>query len=93
MCNEPSRRTPYLWAVGPGGWVISDRVVAVARWDSAPSQRAVKKARAEGRVIDLTYGHACQWVLYLDSGHLALATEVAPGSKKELELRLDGDQL
>lgn len=78
MRKEPVYRAPVLWAVGPAGWVAAERVVAVVRWDSAPIQRAVKKARAESRLIDLTYGHACQWVLFLDSGHLALATEPSP---------------
>ncbi len=64
-----------LWA-GPGGQVARSRIIAVARWDSAPIRRAARQARREGRLIDLTYGHACAWVIFLDSGHLALATEV-----------------
>jgi regulator of extracellular matrix RemA (YlzA/DUF370 family) len=78
MRKEPVYDYPHLWPVGPGGLVATERVVAVGRWDSAPIRRAVRKARADGRLIDLTYGHACQWVLYLDSGHLVLATEPVP---------------
>jgi regulator of extracellular matrix RemA (YlzA/DUF370 family) len=70
----------WFWEAGHGGMVARERIVAVGRWSSAPMQRAARRARQEGRLIDLTYGHACQWVLFLDSGHLVLATnEPAPG--------------
>lgn len=58
--------------------VATERVVAVGRWDSAPIRRAAKAARTGGRLLDLTYGHACKWVLFLDSGHVVLATEPVP---------------
>jgi len=56
----------------PGGRIPRHRIVAVGRWDSAPIRRVVRKARAEGRLIDLTFGHACHWVYFLDTGHVAL---------------------
>jgi regulator of extracellular matrix RemA (YlzA/DUF370 family) len=59
----------------PGGRIPRQRVVAAARWDSAPIRRAVRKARAEGRLIDLTFGHACHWVYFLDTGHVALGAK------------------
>jgi regulator of extracellular matrix RemA (YlzA/DUF370 family) len=59
----------------PGGRIPRRRVVAAARWDSAPIRRAVRKARADGRLIDLTFGHACHWVYFLDTGHVALGTK------------------
>jgi len=58
--------------------VTPERVVAVGRYDSAPIRRSVRLARSQGRLIDLTYGRACVWVIYLDSGHLALASEPMP---------------
>ena len=61
-----------LLDVGPGGHIARRRVIAVARWDSAPIRRAVAQARKEGRLIDLTYGRACRWVFFLDSGHVVL---------------------
>ncbi len=64
-----------LLDVGPGGHVTRGRILAVARWDSAPIRRAVNQARKEGRLIDLTYGRACRWVFFLDSGHVALGTK------------------
>lgn len=56
----------------PGGRIARSRVVAVGRWDLAPMRRAVRQARSEGRLIDLTFGHACHWVYFLDTGHVAL---------------------
>lgn len=69
-----------FWEAGQGGLVAHRRIVAMGRWSSAPMQRAARQARREGRLIDLTYGHACQWVLFLDSGHVVLAAhEPGPG--------------
>lgn len=59
--------------IGPGGAVARKRIVASGRFDSAPIRRAVHQARKEGRLIDLTYGQACKWVFFLDSGHVVLA--------------------
>ena len=61
--------------IGPGGSVARQRVVAMGRWDSAPIRRAARLARKEGRLIDLTYGQACRWVFFLDSGHVVLGTQ------------------
>jgi len=61
--------------IAPGGSVARKRVVAVGRFDSAPIRRSVNQARKEGRLIDLTYGRACKWVFFLDSGHVVLATK------------------
>lgn len=77
MRKESGSGSLNFWPVGPGGMVSPERVIAVGRWDSAPMRRAARKARAEGKLIDLTYGHACQWVIFLDSGHLVLATRHA----------------
>lgn len=56
--------------VGPGGAVAGDRVVAVARADSAPVRRALSYAEERGLLIDLTYGRQAQAVVFLDSGHV-----------------------
>lgn len=60
--------------IGAAGSLAMRRVVAMGRFDSAPIRRAVRQARKEGRLIDLTYGHACRWVYFLDSGHVVLGT-------------------
>ena len=63
-----------LLEIGQGGSVAAQRVVAIGRWDSAPIRRAAREARKDGRLIDLTYGQACRWVFFLDSGHVVLGT-------------------
>lgn len=69
---------PYLWPVGPAGLVAPQRVLAAASYHSAPIRRAARLARQENRLIDLTFGRACRWVLFLDSGHLVLAAVPMP---------------
>ena len=76
---------PYLWPAGDGGMVAPNRVVAVGRWSSAPIRRAARNAKHEGRLIDLTYGKACIWVLYLDSGHLVLASQPMPVASLDID--------
>jgi regulator of extracellular matrix RemA (YlzA/DUF370 family) len=61
--------------VGKGGQIASNRLIAVGRWDSAPIRRAARLAKAEGRLIDLTYGQACMWVFFIDSGQIILGTK------------------
>ena len=74
-----------LWRMGPAGLVSARRVLAIARYSSTPIRRAARSARAEGLLIDLTFGRACRWVLFLDTGHLVLASDDFPG-----ELYQDG---
>lgn len=68
--------------IGQAGSLSLRRVIAVGRYDSAPIRRVVRQARKEGRLIDLTYGRACRWVYFLDSGHIVLGTR---------SLSLDGE--
>ena len=56
--------------VGTGGILAVDRVVAVARADSAPIRRLVEAVGRE-RVVDLTFGQPRRAVVVLDSGHVA----------------------
>lgn len=74
--------------IGPGGVVARKRIVASGRFDSAPIRRAAHQARKEGRLIDLTYGRACKWVFFLDSGHVVLAA-TSELSSEESEKRYD----
>lgn len=69
---------PYLWPVGQVGMVAPDRVIAVGLWDSAPIQQCVIRAKEENILIDLTADLPCHWVVFLDSGHIVLATEPMP---------------
>ncbi|MBT3322847.1 MAG: DUF370 domain-containing protein [Anaerolineae bacterium] len=61
--------------VGPGGCIHFNRIIAVATWKSEPIRRLARKAREEGLLIDLTYGYACKWVFFMDSGHVVLGTQ------------------
>jgi len=78
MTSLRRKRVPYLWPAGEGGMVAPDRVIVAGRWDSAPVRRAARKAKTEGRLIDLTFGRACVWVMFLDSGHVVLASVPMP---------------
>lgn len=61
--------------IGMAGSLAMRRVIAIGKYDSAPIRRAVRQARKDGRLIDLTYGRACRWVYFLDSGHVVLGTQ------------------
>ncbi len=85
MNKEMYFRKPYLWPVGDGGMIEPNRVVAAGRWSSAPIRRSARQAKHDGRLIDLTYGKACIWVLYLDSGHLVLASQPMPVASIDID--------
>jgi len=85
MSENVHFHNPFLWPVGTGGLVAPERVLAAGRWESAPVRRAAYAARATGRLIDLTFGRACKWVIFLDSGHLVLASVPMPVAILESE--------
>jgi regulator of extracellular matrix RemA (YlzA/DUF370 family) len=62
--------------VGKGGILAADRVVAVARANSAPIRRLVEAVGRE-RVVDLTFGQPRRAVVVLDSGHV-VAVSLTP---------------
>jgi len=68
-------RSASLAPAGPHGWVARERVLAIGSWESAPIRRAARQARNEGRLIDLTYGQACRYVIFMDSGHVILSSK------------------
>ena len=81
---------PYLWPVGRGGLVSPERVVAAGRWASAPIRRLAREAQAQGWLLDFTFGKACCWVIFLDTGHVVLASEPMPAvSMEEFEKVLE----
>jgi regulator of extracellular matrix RemA (YlzA/DUF370 family) len=86
MATNISPKRPAFWSVGHGGMVDLQRIVAIGLWASAPIRRAARQARVEGRLIDLTYGQATRWVIFLDSGHLVLASEPMPVAVGDLEM-------
>ena len=63
------------WSIGPiaiglGGAVAGERIVAVARPESAPVQRAMQRAAEAGTLVDLTFGRRVRAVVFMDSGHV-----------------------
>lgn len=63
------------WTIGPiavglGGAVAGERIVAVARPESAPVQRAMQRAAEAGNLVDLTFGRRVRAVVFMDSGHI-----------------------
>lgn len=69
---------PYLWPVGQTGMIAPDRVIAVCLWKSDSIRQNVRHAEKDNLLIDLTDGHPCQWVVFLDSGHIVLTTDPMP---------------
>lgn len=65
-----------LIKTGRGGYIALNQIMAIGRWDSAPIKRAVYTARKSNRLIDLTYGKACFWVIFLHSGNIALIPNI-----------------
>lgn len=68
-----------LLNIGFGNMVVEEHIVSIIGSDSAPVKRMIQEARADGRLIDATYGRKCRAVLVMDSGHVVLsglATEV-----------------
>ena len=57
--------------LGKGGALVIDRIVAIARSDSAPIRRLVEAVGRE-RVVDLTFGRPRRTVAVLDSGHVVV---------------------
>lgn len=59
--------------IGFGNMVSSSRIVAVVSPDSAPIKRMVQEAKADGSLIDATYGRRCKAVIITDSDHIVLS--------------------
>ncbi|HQI83422.1 MAG TPA: DUF370 domain-containing protein [Anaerolineae bacterium] len=55
--------------VGKGGYFAADRIIALAKADSAPIRRLIAAVGA-GQLVDLTFGRPCRAVAILDSGHV-----------------------
>ncbi len=85
MNNQKKRLIPYLWPVGTAGLIAPDRVIVAGSWSSAPIKRAARLAKSEGKLIDLTYGQKCQWVIFLDNGQIVLVSVPMPVATIEEE--------
>ncbi|MBN1814842.1 MAG: DUF370 domain-containing protein [Anaerolineae bacterium] len=59
--------------LGKGGALVIERIVAIARVDSAPIRRLLE-AVGRSRVVDLTFGRPRRAVAVLDSGHIVIVS-------------------
>jgi len=72
--EERSNTLPPLLNVGFYNFVLTHKIVALVRCDSAPIKRLVQQLRHEGtRLIDATQGRRTRCVIFLDSGQVVLS--------------------
>ncbi len=65
---------PPVLNVGFYNFVLTHKIVALVRCDSAPIKRLVQQLRHEGtRLIDATQGRRTRCVIFLDSGQVVLS--------------------
>jgi len=63
-----------LMLLGDKRVIAVDRIIAIASPDSAPIKRVINRADEEGLVINVTYGLKIGAVIFMDSGHVVLAS-------------------
>ncbi|MEI6102004.1 MAG: DUF370 domain-containing protein [Eubacteriales bacterium] len=59
--------------IGFGNIVNANRVIAIVSPESAPIKRIITDARANGVLIDATYGRRTRAVVITDSEHIILS--------------------
>lgn len=76
--------------VGFGNLVVAERIVSIAGFDTQPVKRLAQDAKAEGRLVDTTYGRKTKAVILTDSGYViasALQPETIAGRINEADAR------
>ncbi|MDR0477253.1 MAG: DUF370 domain-containing protein [Desulfobulbaceae bacterium] len=63
--------------VGFGNTVVAGRVVAVIKTGSSPARKLKEKAKADGKLLDMTEGRRTRSLLIMDSGHIVLSFALA----------------
>ncbi|GIV08784.1 MAG: hypothetical protein KatS3mg019_0875 [Fimbriimonadales bacterium] len=72
--DERTPDVPPLLNVGFYNFVLTDKIVALVRIDSAPVKRLVQQLRREGtKLIDATQGRRTRCVVFLSSGQIVLS--------------------
>ena len=77
---------PVVLNVGFYNFVVSGKILALIRSDSAPMRRVVQEARKSGSLIDATQGRKTKSVIFLDGG----VTVASALSQETLARRLGG---
>ncbi|MDI6785601.1 MAG: DUF370 domain-containing protein [bacterium] len=63
-----------LLNIGFGNVVVISKIVSITSPESAPMKRIKEQARAEGRLIDATYGRKTRAIIITDSNHVILSS-------------------
>jgi len=74
--------------VGFGNLVVAERIVSIAGFDTQPVKRLAQDAKAEGRLVDTTYGRKTKAIILTDSGYViasALQPETIAGRITEAD--------
>ena len=81
--------------IGFNNVIITNRVVAIASPQSAPTKRTIQEARNKGALIDMTNGRRTKAVIIIDSGHIilaALAPETITGRLQSSRAESESDR-
>ena len=81
--------TPVVLNVGFYNFVVSEKILALIRSDSAPMRRVVQEARKSGTLIDATQGRKTKSVLFMQDG----MTVASALSQETLARRLGGREI
>ncbi len=84
--RETTAVTPVVLNVGFYNFVVTDKVLALVRSDSAPMRRLIQEARKAGTLVDATQGRKTKSVVFL-AGGMTVASAL---SQETLARRLGG---
>ncbi len=59
--------------VGKGNVVLTSRILAIVKPNSAPMRRMKREAQKVGKIIDVTEGKPTRSFVILDTGHIVLS--------------------
>ena len=79
--------------IGYGSMVSSEHLIAVIGPESAPVKRIITEARADGKLIDATYGRRTRSVIVTDSDHVILSAILPEtiGARLDSQYTADGE--
>lgn len=63
-----------LLSIGFGNVVVASKIVSITSPESSPMKRIKEQAKAEGRLIDATYGRKTRAIIITDSNHVILSS-------------------
>jgi len=80
--------TPVVLNVGFYNFVVTDKVLALVRSDSAPMRRLIQESRKGGTLVDATQGRKTKSIVFLAGG----TTVASALSQETLARRLGGKE-